>query len=173
MSVENTEGILVAASSLGLSIFDLFNEVLTADDMQKFLKQNNVFENHFGAGLIIRTLLLILDFATGEKIQNFYFYSHSESIIKQSVLGKREISHSNPEIQPQNGSPENGHSIENAENSEEKVIAAARVSEDTSEDELDQEKGYKYRPNRVQLLIEVTCLCRSASNCKLNQFLNP
>lgn len=73
MSVENTEGILVAASSLGLSIFDLFNEVLTADDMQKFLKQNNVFENHFGAGLIIRTLLLILDFATGEKFQILIF----------------------------------------------------------------------------------------------------
>ena len=78
MSVGNTEGILVAASSLGLSIFDLFNEVLTADDMQKFLKQNNVFENHFGAGLIIRTLLLILDFATGEEFLNFNLNSHFE-----------------------------------------------------------------------------------------------
>ena len=86
MIVGNTEGILVAASSLGLSIFDLFNEVLTADDMQKFLKQNNVFENHFGAGLIIRTLLLILDFATGEKLQNSYFYSHFETIIKQRIF---------------------------------------------------------------------------------------
>ena len=63
-------------------------------------------------------------------------------LLKEKILGKREISHSNPEIQPQNGFSENGHLIENDENSE------AKVSEDTSEDELDQGKGYKYGLNK-------------------------
>ena len=72
-------------------------------------------------------------------------------LLKEKILGKREISHSNPEIQPQNGFSENDRLIVNGENSE------AKVSEDTSEDELDQEKGYKYRSNRGQLLMEVTC----------------
>ena len=77
---------------------------------------------------------------------------------KWKILGKREISYSNPEIQPQNGFPENGHSNENEENSEEKLIAVAKVSEDTSEDELDQEKGLRYRPNRGHMFILVGCL---------------
>ena len=65
MEVADIEGTLVGASSLGLSVFDLFNEVLTADDMLRFLAQNNVEENHFGAGLIVRTFLLMIEFATG------------------------------------------------------------------------------------------------------------
>ena len=40
-------GSLIASSGMGITIFDLFSEVLEEKDMMKFLKKNNVIGNGF------------------------------------------------------------------------------------------------------------------------------
>ena len=37
-------GCLIASSWMGITIFDLFNEIITPDDMTKFLKQKGSYE---------------------------------------------------------------------------------------------------------------------------------
>ena len=46
---------------MGITVFDLFNEIMTVDDMGRFLKQNRVEGEYFGAGLVLRTFLQMLD----------------------------------------------------------------------------------------------------------------
>jgi hypothetical protein len=46
---------------MGITVFDLFNEIITEEDMKRFLHKNNVVEEYFGAGLILRTFLQMID----------------------------------------------------------------------------------------------------------------
>ena len=48
---------------MGITVFDLFNEIITGEDMKRFLQQHGVKEDYFGAGLILRTFLQMLEIA--------------------------------------------------------------------------------------------------------------
>ena len=47
ITVAGETGPLIASSGMGITIFDLFSEVLEEKDMMNFLKKNNVTGNGF------------------------------------------------------------------------------------------------------------------------------
>ena len=42
IKIQKESGTLIASSSMGITIFDLFTEVLNEEDMRRFLKMNNI-----------------------------------------------------------------------------------------------------------------------------------
>ena len=63
---------------MGITVFDLFNEIITIDDMKRFLQIHDVKEDYFGAGLIIRAFLQMIDISPG-------FSNISEPVIVPEV----------------------------------------------------------------------------------------
>ena len=46
---------------MGITIFDLFNEIMTEEDMKRFLITNGITEEFFGHGLALRSLLQMIE----------------------------------------------------------------------------------------------------------------
>ena len=46
---------------MGITVFDLFGEIMTVDDMHRFLKKMGVNEGYSGAALILRSFLVLMD----------------------------------------------------------------------------------------------------------------
>ena len=46
---------------MGITVFDLFNEIITGEDMKRFLKDQKIKEEYFGAGLVLRTFLQMVE----------------------------------------------------------------------------------------------------------------
>ena len=67
-------------SAMGITVFDLFNEIITEYDMQKFLDENSISGVFSGASLILRAFLLMVDMANCS-------LSMSESDIKIEDIG--------------------------------------------------------------------------------------
>jgi len=61
LEVAGQSGVVIASSEMGITVFDLFNEIMTVEDMVRFLKQNQVEGEYFGAGLVLRTFIQMLD----------------------------------------------------------------------------------------------------------------
>ena len=56
------KGALIASSSMGVTVFDLFNEIITRNDMIRFISDNGITEQDYeGAALILRCFLLLMD----------------------------------------------------------------------------------------------------------------
>ncbi len=54
-------GELVASSTMGLTIFDLFREIMTEKDMKYFLLSHGIKDRYDGNSLALRCLLLLMD----------------------------------------------------------------------------------------------------------------
>ena len=54
-------GQVIASSKMGITVFDLFGEIMTVDDMHRFLKKMGVNEGYSGAALILRSFLVLMD----------------------------------------------------------------------------------------------------------------
>ena len=67
ISFKDLKGTLLASNTMGITIFDLFSEIIEESDMKKFLEINGIKEQFTGAGLVLRTFLAIL----GNKCRNF------------------------------------------------------------------------------------------------------
>ena len=79
-------GTLIASSGMGVTIFDLFGEILTPNDMKGLLQRNGIApENYEGTRLAIRCLLLLLDLGKAcEKLNEMKNEQHcnSQSLVK-------------------------------------------------------------------------------------------
>merc|ERR1712131_2900 len=61
IDIGSKTGVVVASSAMGLSIFDLFNEVINTEDMKLFLTQHQVLGDFSGPALIIRCFLQMIE----------------------------------------------------------------------------------------------------------------
>ena len=59
---DEKNGIYLASSRFGITIFDLFSEILQDNDMRHFLRENKIDDTNYNqASLILRCFLLLLD----------------------------------------------------------------------------------------------------------------
>ena len=59
-SSSGSKGSIIASSAMGVTIFDLFGEIFSENDMINFLKENGIDPNGLiGGGLAIRCFLLL------------------------------------------------------------------------------------------------------------------
>ena len=55
---------------MGVTVFDLFGEILTPDDMKGLLVRNGISpDNYEGTRLAMRCLLLLLDLGKGKRFR--------------------------------------------------------------------------------------------------------
>ena len=54
-------GQLVASSAMGLTIFDLFREIMSEKDLKYFLLSNGITDHFDGNSLALRSMLLLMD----------------------------------------------------------------------------------------------------------------
>ena len=61
--IGSIEGTYLASSKLGVTVFDLFGEILDEVDLRRFLKENEIdkCDEFDRAGLILRSFLLLVD----------------------------------------------------------------------------------------------------------------
>ena len=73
---------LVASSQMGVTLFDLLDEIVSTDDLDHFLGQREVYCSNFGPNATIaRFVLFLVDFATG------IFGPHSISESRETLSG--------------------------------------------------------------------------------------
>lgn len=80
-------GTLIASSEMGITIFDLFGEILTPDDMKGLLQRNGIApENYEGTRLAIRCLLLLLDLGkVCDKLNEMKNEQHSQLVKVEEI----------------------------------------------------------------------------------------
>ena len=64
---------MIASSKMGITVFDLFGEIMTVDDMHRFLKKMGVNEGYSGAALILRSFLVLMDL---NKVRLSFYLTH-------------------------------------------------------------------------------------------------
>jgi len=61
-TIGNVQGTYLASSKLGITVFDLFAEILDEVDLRRFLKEHQIDSQDFDhAGLVLRSFLLLVD----------------------------------------------------------------------------------------------------------------
>ena len=65
---------MIASSKMGITVFDLFGEIMTVDDMHRFLKKMGVNEGYSGAALILRSFLVLMDL---NKVRDSFHMTHT------------------------------------------------------------------------------------------------
>ena len=85
-----SKGGLIASSWMGITVFDLFNEIIAEDDMHKFLKDKGpkgiAEKDYNGAALVLRCFLLLVDLSNGIKQTTVKEIEHPHVEIKEEIV---------------------------------------------------------------------------------------
>ena len=83
---------------MGITIFDLFNEIMTEEDMKRFLFTNGINEEFFGHGLALRSLLQMIELSPVITNTTVVSNSNTEQPIEECHVKVEEIDDSYDEM---------------------------------------------------------------------------